>query len=95
MISKYFSFISIQTILVLFTIIIFITNYIGSVDSPNKRLTTLEKKYFKRKAIVIEILYFLLSFCFTYIGLSYISSIILITTIFSCLNCLLAYFIQQ
>lgn len=93
MLSKYFSFISIQTILIIFTIIIFITNYIGSVDNPNKRLTTTEKKYFKRKAIIIEILYLLLSLCFSYIGLSYISSIILVTTIFSCLNCLFAYVI--
>lgn len=86
-------------LIALFCILIIITNIIGVVDNKNKRLSIVEKRLYKRNAIMIEIIYLINSLIAKACQFNYLVNIILLTVIFcvlgNCLMCLKEYIINK
>lgn len=65
-----------------FIIVSYMTYKIGVIDHPNKRINNVEKDVYKKRAIIIEIIYFILISFFNYIEYYHVSNIILLILIF-------------
>lgn len=78
-------------IILSYTIMLLVTIKIGTVDHYNKKLSSKEKMIFKRKAILIEIIYCVLNEICLLLNIYYLANLILFTTTFSVFGILVAF----
>lgn len=82
--------ISFLSLVCVFVIIITISIYIGPVDHYNKRISHQEKQIYKRKSILIEIIYFFLALVCNYFSLNNIMNIIFLTMMVNSLSLIIS-----
>lgn len=72
-------------------VISFLISLFPIIETPQKYVSTAEKKVYKQKASLILLLIFLANICFTYFKISEFSMVILFTLLVSLLSILLGF----
>lgn len=81
--ANHFEITNVLTILCIYLLMIYITYKIGVVDHPNKVLSEKEKAIYKKKSLIIEFIYMMITILCFITHLKMITNIIFITSLFS------------
>lgn len=92
---KYLKIESLSFIILSIFVLFFLSFRTGTADHPNKRLTIKEKKYFTKKALMIEGIYLTTVIIFFKLNALILVKSIFLSIVFSVLGAILANFINK